>query len=230
MSLVIDSSPPTTAQANSGATSLNYIFTNVAGTELLVAVVVTGNNSSVPTTTGVTYNGVSMTLVPSSRSTWDNATAEVSWWYLASPATGAKSVVVSASWTGSPVYKSILSEAISFTGAGTPTNAQIAGSGTSSGTTASLSFTGSTNGSIVLSALGTGTGVTSATSPTVLDSHVNQSTSDAGDNYGQGHQPTTGGTVTISYTIGNDVWGISAVEIPVSGTVKAFPPFNLKAA
>lgn len=89
------------------ATSQTTAFTNVSGDILFVGVV--GAVAVSNNITGVTYNGVSLTLVNEIRVPSDRW---VSLWYLINPATGSNNVVVSSSPS-----EYIQSDAITYSGA-----------------------------------------------------------------------------------------------------------------
>ena len=219
MTLSIDSQESSNVGHNSVSSPLTWTFDNAAGNLLIVGVTInTTAATSGPTISAVTYNGVAMTLVPSSSISSSYGTTAynvVALYRLLNPATGSNTVSVSfAAGTGSPSYLDCIAGAISFSGAGTPGNAHTADDVTGSSGTATVSVTGTTSGSDVVSLVSTGTGVSSATSPTTLSWLLNVSVTDAGDDAAFGQQTTSGGTITPAYVLsGSDVWTISAIEV-----------------
>jgi hypothetical protein len=93
---------------NASATSLTYSHT-VTGSDVILFVGVTGDYTS-DGVTGVTYNGVAMTLLDKNNGL-SNLARWTYLWVLMAPATGAHNVVVSAS--GSQFIASL---AVSYTG------------------------------------------------------------------------------------------------------------------
>lgn len=88
MAIAFDSSAK-----NSGITSASFSHTCTGAN--LVLFVAARTQSNLGSITGVTYNGVALTLINTSTSAGDNN--QVSLWYLMAPATGTNTVIVSAS-------------------------------------------------------------------------------------------------------------------------------------
>lgn len=218
MALAIDSQEVSGAGHNSATSPLTYTFTNTAGTLLVVGVVISESPgaANAPTSVGVTYNGVSMTQV-GHVSWFDNTSSNGYLFYLVNPATGANSVVVTP--VGFVSLSQIIASAISFTGqrASSPLGtATTANNGGTSSTPATVTLTGTTSGSYVVSVAGAGDAFTAspAVSPTVLSALKNVDGNTASDNLVFGYNSNTGGSVTAAYNITvNDTWGIAAVEI-----------------
>jgi hypothetical protein len=214
---------------HSNTSPLTWTFNNVGGTTLFVAVDLT--QFQVPTFGAVTYNGVTMSVVPGSRITWGGANNQIQWYYLNNPAIGSHMVSVSAAIGGGA--QDIIAAAISFTGldptipyGGTPvTNFNDTGGAPS----ASVNVTGTTNGNYVLSAIANGDFAMTATSPTVLSAQLDVSGATAGDNFAIGQQATAGGTVTAGFSWGsNDDYGITAFEVKAAaGALQSISQVNL---
>ncbi len=210
MALVVDSQESGGIAHHSATSPLSWSFTNTAGTLLIVGVVVT-NSSGNPAIPGVTYGGQTMNAVPGSGVRWDSTFNVTGLYWLANPPTGANTVQVSASG-----FIDILSAALSLRGANldSPVGSAVTAfdnSGTSG--TASVSVPNTKAGSYIVSVVGTGSGVSSANSPTMLSALLNNSGISGGDNFALGQQATSGGTVTAGYSVSPDLWGIAAVEV-----------------
>ncbi len=209
MALSIDSQESGGVAHHSATSPLSWSFNNVAGTLLVVGIVLT-NSSGSPSISGVTYGGTPMNPVTGTVN-WDGVFNVAALYWLANPKTGSNTVQVTAT-----VQIDILAAAISFTAANldAPVGSAVTNfdnSGTSG--TASVSVPNTKSGSYVVSAVGTGSGVSSANSPTVLSALLNESTISGGDNFALGQQATSGGTVTAGYSVSPDLWGLAAVEV-----------------
>lgn len=84
---------------------------------------------------GIKYNGVSMTIVPSSRATNSNQSSEQ--WYLIAPATGTNNIVITCGGT----YDSVKIANYSFTGADQTNPIDTNNTTTGTGTSISISLT-----------------------------------------------------------------------------------------
>jgi len=223
MAVAFDAVGPSSAGATAGAgTTVSWSHTCTGSNRVLV-VGAAVNCGSTQTITGVTYNGVAMTAVPSGRMNSNN-TANVGFvqvWYLIAPATGANTVVITAS---ASVF-SFSAGSVSFTGVDqtTPLGAAVTSFGSSAA--ASVAVTGTTAGNIVIDAVCTGNAVSS--SGQSLQWLRNTDTLSAAGN-GASSTVAGGGTATMSYTVNNDFWGIVAVEVlAVPGAATPPPPWPL---
>jgi hypothetical protein len=123
------------AGSASGSTSLTWSHTvTSAGSDriLIVGVGVDQNQTCCATVTGVTYGGVSMTLVPGGTSTRSGATRS-ELWYLLNPPAGANNVVVTLSGSAD-----VRAGATSYTGVNQSTPFGTAASATGDSSTASV--------------------------------------------------------------------------------------------
>jgi len=109
MALAIGTKTNNLTNAGAGLT-VTFAHTQNTGADGYLFVV-TGITSGADGITGVTYNGVSMTLVDTRLTT--STSISIKTWRLAAPATGANNVVVTFS---SGPYNPLSTEAISFTG------------------------------------------------------------------------------------------------------------------
>lgn len=186
-----------------GSNSSPLTFTHTAGTGgsvVVVIVTVDGN-----TTVAATYGGASMTKLGSVAS--DNVTANgiVYLFGITGGADGANTVSV----TSTAGFTRILGNSISFTGAASFGTAVTAFGSSAS---ASVTLTGTTSGNMGVAGAGYGTSGT-----TTWTSGTGRFTDD--DNNGSGVGNITGGTiaaggsVSLTVTIPNDVWGMVGAEV-----------------
>lgn len=117
------------------STSYSTSFTNTAGNALVVAVW-TRYASAYTKPTSVTYNGVALTYLADYN---DGAAdyKDVSFWGLASPATGANTLTVNL--TGTSIRNAVM--AVSLTGAAASPFGAVGGGGASSASSGSFSVT-----------------------------------------------------------------------------------------
>jgi hypothetical protein len=199
MAIAIDSTSSGMASAGTTVT----VSHTVSGSQRMLVVGV-ATNGAVPS--GVTFNGVAMTLKTSGNSGGNISSV----WYLAAPDVGTFNIVVT---KGSGVGTAL--GGISFTGA----DPVIGGSNNASGTsaTASTIVTVAGTSGYVVDCVWTGNPTPSVgAGQTQYWSLPNfaSSTRDAAGSY----ELHAGGSTTMSWTLASDAWAISAVE------VKAAPP------
>jgi hypothetical protein len=187
------------------ATALSWSHT-CAGTNRLVLVgVALGKNSDIGMSMSVTYGGTAMTslgLVHTNNSTG----GFVQLWRLIAPAVGAATVAITAAG-GTP--NSLAGGSISLTGVDqiTPTGTPATAFGTSA--TPSVAVPGTTAGNMVVDAAACGSAMTSSAQTNRWLKNADGST---GAGEGAGSTAAAGGSVTMSYTVTSDWWGIVAVE------------------
>ena len=214
MAVAFDAVGPSASGATSATSPLT--FTHVCGasaTHLLVGVTWDGATDT-GASLSATYNSVSMTALTSALHTGGGTAGFLATFYLAAPATGSHSVVVTAA--GGSGLAGLNGGSISFTGStvlGTPQTA------VSSGVQAnpSLGFTGSQTGNQVVAFAGSGSVLTASGSFT---SRFNDTTGSgsAGAGFAAGSSIAgTGGTVTASWTMTADFWAVAAVEVQAGG-------------
>ncbi len=181
------------------ATSASWSHTCTGSNLVLVvglAIGITGTGSS-----SVTYNGVSMTSLGAVNS--NNATAGYCQLFgLVNPASGANTVAITTSPAGS-----ITGGSLSFTGAsGVGTAVTAFGSSTAP----SVAVTGTTSGNVVADVVSNGSTIASSnqTLRWLLDNN-----NDTAAGHGAGSTAAAGGSVTMSYSVTSDWWGMVAVEV-----------------
>lgn len=208
MAVAINSQEAGGLARRSPTSPLNWSFTNTAGTLLLVGVSATAISGP---TVNVTYNGVAMTPV-SGTPVVMSAVSSIYLYGLVNPALGANTVSVSVGGSFQ-ANADILGAAISLIGQSSPALGTAATALDTSGTTATATVSLSTTaGSEIISWVASGSGVSSANSPTTLSALLNNSQNTAADCVALGDQGA-GGTVTAAYTVLLDQWAIIAVEV-----------------
>lgn len=220
-STVTASSGATTATATTG-----YSFTNTAGTLLVVCAEASSQSGANTNVSAVTYGGAAMTLAAgaTAKKQWDTTASVASLWFLLSPLTGANTVSITATTTGT--FVGWISGAISFTGndVTTPIRATaFSASSAVANTTATVAVTGTTSGNIIVDCMGTGTSATSATAPSTNIWLKNVNGNSAGNNAASSRSAGTGGSVTMAYTVASDLWGTVAIEVQAAGGAPAGP-------
>jgi hypothetical protein len=216
--IAVDSEMPsdTGESGGNGVTSTNYSFTNTAGT-FLVCGVVLGDGDETDSIDSITYAGASLGAADTSIRVYNNTFGRISIYHSTSPATGSNTLAITSSGNSG----SIISGCISFTGVDlenpiiqSATNHDAG----SPGTTASVDVTGTTPESVIVDLAGAGASF-SANANTLtwrrnVDSGMYVNNGDS--TYASG----TGGTVTMSHTIGaSDYWGAVAVELRPLGAI-----------
>jgi hypothetical protein len=144
----------TNGTANPGA-STTYTLAHTQDTGASGYLIVLTGISSSATPTGVTYNGVSMTLLDSRATT--STGMQIQAWGLANPSTGANNVVVS--WSSGP-FNPVNVEAISFTGSSGFGNAGFSDTAGPPNTTATVTVS---SNSVIVGQAAAGTAGTNVT-------------------------------------------------------------------
>lgn len=215
------------------STTLSYTFTNNNGTLLIVGVVV-GGVSTLISSIAVTYNGVSMNAIGTMQTGHSGASA-AQLFYLLNPTTGSNTVVVTAAVTNALTI-SLISGAISFSGNDT-TSPISQSDGTFSDvpeTMASIALGSTVSDNIIVNIMGCGSSIDANTDITTSDTtswkkSVNE-LSGAG-NGASGRTPGSGGNLTMSWSIINDIWIMAVAEIAAdSGVVQLGTGSTLTAA
>lgn len=160
MALAVDtnSSKSISPGAVAGGT-MTWSHTCNGSNRLLVVGVAVRSDGATPTNSGVTYNAVAMTAVPSA--VVSDADEIVKMWYLINPASGANNIVVTFGDNGANSCYPV-GGGVSFTGADQTTGIHNGANSSNAGsTTPSLTVT-STGGEIVIDAVEyrSGSGVT----------------------------------------------------------------------
>lgn len=219
MAVAFDAVGPSSAGAGTATAASSLSWTHTAGTGPVAVVVGLGcsNNAA---TLSATCGGTAMTsfgLIGNNNST----SGFTQLFGLAGVAAGAQSVVISATQpalieAGSVSYSgAALTNAAAF---GTPVTAF----GSSAAASASVASTSAS--SMVSGASSSGTGVTSVTSGTSRWIDNLNTTSAAGAGSGA-DIPGSGGTVTLTWSITSDFWGVVAVEVLPPGSLPG-PPLS----
>lgn len=197
------------ASGNATGTSLAYSHT-VSGSDRVLIVGVTLYSNSTQTVSTVTYNGVSMTLIPSCTAEANDLRVEQ--WYLVAPATGANNVVV----TPTATTPAISSVAASFTGVdqSTPIGTCATATGTSTGPSVNVT---SAAGEVVVDTMafwgsGSSPSGTQGASQTFRDDDFYDHA--FGRFYNAVSTEAGAGTVTMSWTIDdNHNWAIAGTPL-----------------
>lgn len=202
--------PGATGIGDNPVTSLTWSHT-CTGTNLLltagVAAGVPGTDTTVTTT--VTYNGIAMTSAGKIHSNND-IHGYVELFYLVAPPTGANTVAVTAN-----TAVALECGSVSFTGV--DQSNPVAGATTSFGFSTAPSITvSSATDNMVVDAACSGSAITGSGKTSRWIQNLN-----GGSGAGNGAQSTAAGagSVTMSYTAGNDWWGMVAMSV-----VAAPPP------
>jgi hypothetical protein len=206
-----------TGQQTAAGTTLTYSHTIAAGANYLKVGV--GLNGGPPgSTSGVTWNGVSMTLLGSELA--PDIFIKVSYWYLLNPDSGTHNVIV----TDTQGTDAIASCASSYSGVNlvTPHGTTATNTGTTTGPTVDVS---SASGELVVDAVGV-----RDTTLTACGQTQRGNVNDGGPNIAQGVAEAAGaGSVTMSWTAGAaTAWGIIGVSLKGAGLTPYgwIPPFR----
>ncbi len=198
-----------------GVTSLSWSHT-ASGTNRAVYVsVALGSYSASSRTTTVTYGGISMTSV--SKTFCNNGGGGyVQLFRLLAPATGAQTVAVTVS---SPGAISIVAGSVSFTGVDQTTPEAHTATNYGSSAAASVGIT-SVAGNMVLDATANGSG---AASSSQTNRWLNNADGDSSGGCGASSTAAGANSVTMSYILNNDDWGIIAVDIQAAAAPTVIP-------
>lgn len=217
--VAIDSEMPSALMLNGTGATRTLTFTNSAGTLLLVAVDVTTAGDSfdplltpLPAITGVTANGVAMTLVPSSTVRYDSAGApktELTWWMMENPPVGTFDIVITPSQNA---YYDLIYGAISLRSVqlgASVGNVQTSFHATNA-TTTSVNLAGTLSSSLLLALIAAGASFSSFAQTISASKNVDGHT--GGNNAGM-TRVVGGGLVSMLGTHGSDIGGASALEV-----------------
>jgi hypothetical protein len=199
------------AHSGKSASSLTFDSASTASGATLLTVIVTvgGIDGAAPSVSSVTYGGTGLTHVKSQTS----GLARIELWRLISPASGVNSIVVTL--TGATDSSSnICAGATTYLGSDTTTPLGTAVSASGSSTTPTVNVTDSAVDDLVMDGVVLG----SATSPTAGAGQTKRweelvDSNTYGDNGCGSTEAGASGTVTMSWTVGDDAWGIIAVTI-----------------
>lgn len=195
--------PSVAGSGGSSLASTSWSHTCTGSNRVVVVGVAVGVQPDAGVTATATYNSVSMTSLGLVHS--DNSNAGfVQLFGLVNPPTGAQTVLVTPSATAT-----LSAGSISFTGAsGFGTAVTAFGSSAAP----SVAVTGTTSGNMVVDAAccGSTAGFSSSTQTNRWLKNTDGATG-AGD--GAGSTAAAGGSVTMSYAITSDFWGVVAVEV-----------------
>jgi hypothetical protein len=207
MALAFDAVYPGSTGAsvsNSGTFTLSWNHT-CTGSNLLLVAGVTVGSGGVATTTSATYNSVSMTSTGRSFSN-NGVDGFCEMFYLVAPATGTNSVDIT---LNAGNILDVAGGSLSFTGVdqSTPVSDITPTFGSSGPATMNMS---SAAGKMVVDLVCTGSGITSSGQTQRWLKNINTSSA-----AGNGAQSTADGasSVTMSYTITNDWWGMIALNV-----------------
>lgn len=200
------------SSACGACTSLSWSHT-VSGSETVLVIGFSGYDTTPDVVTGVTYNGVAMTLIPSSSGT--NGGHTVAFYGLIAPTTGTNTVVVSASGT----MTDLGAGAVSFTGAHQTTPFGTANTATGSSTAPSVNVSSAADEIVVdtLSIIHNGT-------LTVDGSQTQRWNAIGGFGFIKYGGSTETGAASTPMSWSNSTsqdWAISAVPVKPSGAAGA---------
>lgn len=206
MAVVFDAVGPNSGgQANGpSVTTINWSHTCTGSNLLLVVGVGVGSTNDASVTTTVKYNNVSMTSAGKMHSN-NGTNGYVELFYLVNPTTGANTAVV----TSNTSVTSLEGGSISFTGVDQTTPVSNATTAAGSGTTPTVNVSSAT-GNMVVDAVVNGSPIASSSQTNRwLNNWSNSSAA------GNAAQSTAAGaaSVTMSYTVTSDWWGIAAMNI-----------------
>jgi hypothetical protein len=227
MALAFDAVGPSSAGAiSSGATTLTFAHTITGSSTVLIAgIAVDPSGSDAALTCACTYGGVSMT----SLDKWHSGGATQSAGYLqvfGIIAAAQTANVVATVSGGTPA--NIEGGSISFTGAaqtvgaafGTPAHAD---SNSASVTTSTCAMASNTSGNIIAGFTTSGTGITSATSPSTSRFIKSNTGTGAAGSCAGATSPSTGSSVTMAWTQLSDFYAEILVEVLVTAGPSVSP-------
>src|SRR6266542_3917316 len=114
MAVAFDAVGPSSAGTAVNATSLSWSHTCTGSSRLLTVSVSIGLADDTNSAVAVTYNGVAMTAAGAQVHSGGLTAGYVQLFYLAAPATGANTVIVSHTVSGSASVADIVSGSVSF--------------------------------------------------------------------------------------------------------------------
>ena len=179
-------------------TSASWTHVCASNATLLLVSISSDNDTGVPTV-AVTYNGVSMTAIPSGTAQTGTTTTDRSifTFYLVNPAVGSHSVAFTL--TGTTSGTGVVGGSVSFLGSDTTTPLGTAVNNQGSASTASVTTTGSTANDLVFSTVSSA----STSAPTAGTGITSQFNLVSGTNlYGVGGTQTGGASVVSTWTTG----------------------------
>jgi hypothetical protein len=215
MAVAFDAVGPSGAGQSSLTTPLAWSHTigGAVTNSALLAAVSLDITSDAGVTMAMTVDGAAMTSLGIIHA--NNSTAGfVQVWGKAGLATGARAL--SCAVSGGTV-SSLAGGSLSFSGVnqatpfGTPVTAPVGSPGVA--TTATATLSSNTSGNIIAGFVGTGSFISSATSPSTSRWINNDHTSNACGPSGGATSPSTGSAVTMAWTITSDWWGVLLVEL-----------------
>lgn len=200
--------------AHSGKSASGLTFdsgnTSASATSLLIFVTVGGISTIAPSVSSITYGGTSLGSAVKVQTSGD---ARIELWKLVSPASGVKSIVITLSGA-TDADSNICAGALSFIGSdiSTPLGTAVSASGESA--TPTVNVTDSAADDLVVDGvvLGSSSAVTAGAGQTKRWEELVDSNG-YGNNGAGSTEPGASGTVTMSWTVGNDAWGIIAVNV-----------------
>ena len=206
----------TTTGTFGSLSQFTHSHTVPAGTDRLLIVAVAQENPSADHVTSVTYNGVALAKIAPS---WDNnASNEVSLWFLVAPAVGTANVVVQIRDTGGALsaQKAVV-RAVNFTGVDQSDPIRISTGDMGTGNAITVTVPSVTN-DLVFGVVAT-TGDASSVTPTVGSGLWEQTTGTAGgDVRSEGAWVAGASSVTMSWTTGaSKAYTVQAVSLRPSG-------------
>lgn len=205
MPVTFDAVGPSSAGAAApNAASLSWSHTASGTFRLVIVVCAAGKGIDTGVALTATYGGVSMTSLGLIHSNNSNA-GFVQMWGLIAPATGAQTVVV----TNSGPTADLEGGSVSFNGVNQTTAWQNVATAFGNSTAPSVSIT-SSSGNMVIDGVANGQAITSSGQTNRWLKNQNSTTA-AGN--AASSTASGAGSVTMSYTVTSDWWGIIGADI-----------------
>lgn len=222
MAVAFDASASATGFSTATPSTTPFLtWTHAAGAGGTVAIVglAWGSTSFPPTITLITYGGHAMTSLGSIATNNTSSNGGVLLYGITGQSSGNNTVLVETSANPTDV---MIGNSISFTGA-TAFGTAVTSSG--SGTSESVTVTGTTSGNLVVAVEAHGSNGTNTwtTGTQRFDDEVSAA---SGASNLSGGTLAAGGSVTPAVTIISDVWGMIGVEVQATAGPTSGPPLT----
>lgn len=185
------------------------------GTELFLVIMAAygaQTNDGTASTPTVTYNGVAATQIGTRKHNNNGSNGFVELWGLVAPATGANTVSVSYPFTSDNISLSLGS--VSFTGVDQTTPVAHTNTAAGASATPSCAVTSATD-NMTVAVLGCGNSVNSATAGT--SRWIRNTDGNSAGGNGAGSTGVGAASVTHTWSINDDWWGVIAADIAAAG-------------
>jgi len=223
MAVAFDAVGPAAALGQTASTPTTVTWAHIvtgSNTALVVFVGVGQDSGSDATKTisGVTYNGVAMTQIGTPKHTNNSTSGYLACYGLINPTTGTNNVVV----TFASAPSTAQCGSVSFTGANQTTafGTPVTAAGNTALATAAVAS--NTSGNIIAFGVDGGNTIgATPTSPATKRWLANFGFSSAGGCSACATIPSTGSSVTCSWSLSTDFWALIAVEVLAAGGAAA---------